>query len=541
MTTKILILSFLFLIPSLIMAQSKLSKDFKVTASTPYAVTDAGSKLYFALEDGKTISVKTRGEMATIQRFDTRTMKEISRKEYKDLPKYTKVQKVLQIRGKLFYIYEAYNKKSKEKSFTLYIREIDTNSGTFKPEKELFTTSGPVTGQPFSWGLSGWGLLGWGGAPKFDISTSFDDSKILVRFRHKPTTKSDAKSNDKIGFYVYDQDFQKVWGEDVRMPYTEKDMNNLAYMVKSNGTATMLIYKTESKSLELLTLKEGGDKMSVHKLDIKRDLLFAKFDLREDVNGNISAAGFYANGIDFKWSWGGGSTSFNCNGLYSFTTTDKGEIISSYDHEFPLEFIQQYVNKRERNKAEKREKKGKAGMEEVKMTEFFTQEDGSSIILAEQWYVRKELVGTNTQNVWHYRHMIAMKIDADGKLVWMKKLPKNQAGLAGQGQMSFKYIPGDGCHYLLYVGNPKNADLPVDEVPAAHKDGLGGFLTAYKVDDETGKVEKHTILDMVKVDGAKMRAHQFNVKRIFEAEDKVFMLEIYIKGKKDAMIKMELK
>jgi hypothetical protein len=523
------------------MAQSKLSKDFKVTPSTPYAVTDAGSKLYFPLEEGKTISIKTRGEVATIQRFDTRTMKEISRKEYKDLPKYTKVQKVLQIRGKLFYIYEAYNKKSKEKSFTLYIREIDTNTGTFKPEKKLFTTSGPILGQPFSWGTISTGMFGWGGAPKFDISTSFDDSKILVRFRHKPTKKSDAKSNDKIGFYVYDQNFEKVWAADVRMPYTEKEMNNLAYMVKSNGTATMLIYKTESKSFELLTLKEGGDKMSINKLAIKKDLLFAKFDLREDVNGNIAAAGFYANGIEFKWSWGGGSTSFNCNGLYSFTTTDEGEILTSYDHEFPLEFIQQYVNKRERNKAQKREKQGKAGMEEVKMTKFFTQEDGSSIILAEQWYVRKELVGTNTQNVWHYRHMIAMKIDAEGKLVWMKKLPKNQAGLAGQGQMSFKYVPGDGCHYLLYVGNPKNADLPVDQVPAAHKDGMGGFLTAYKVDDETGKVEKHTILDMVKVDGSKMRAHQFNVKRIFEAEDKVFLLEIYIKGKKDAMIKMELK
>lgn len=532
----ILLLSF----PLFVVAQPKLSKDFKITPSTPYKVVDAGSKLYFPLADNKAISIKTRGELVTIQRFDTKTMQEISRNEYEDFPKYTKVQKVLQIRGKLFYVYEAYNKKSKEKSFSVFVREINTEKGTFLAAKELFTTKGPVTGQPFSWGMlnAGWaGLFGMG-APKFDVSTSFDDSKILIRFRYKPITKNDSKNNDLIGFYVFDQDFNEIWGKDITMPYTEKAMNNLAYMVQSDGTACMLIYKNENKAFELLTIKEGN--LSVHKLDVKKGLLFAKFDLREDVNGNIAAAGFYANGIDFKWSWGGGSTSFNCNGLYYFTMTNEGEILKAYDYEFPLEFIQQYLSKRQRAKAEKREDRGNAGMEDVKMAKFFTQEDGSSIFIAEQWYMRKELVGTSTQNVWHYRHMIAMKVNEDGELVWMKKLPKNQAGLAGQGQMSFKYVPGDGAHYLLYVDNPKNAELAMDKVPAEHKDGLGGFLTAYKIDDETGAIEKHTILDLVKVDGNKMRAYQFNVKRIFEAAEKTFLLEIYIKGKKDALVKMEL-
>ena len=539
---KILILlSFIIITPIFLAAQSKLSKDFKVTAGEPYKVIDAGDKQYFALGNSKTIAIKTRGEDVTLQRFDTKSMKEIGRNEYDDFPKYTKVQKILQIRGKLFYIYEAYNKKDKNKSFTLYIREINVDKGTFKEAKELFTTSGPVTALPWSWDALGggsFGIFGLGNLPKFDISTSFDDSKILVRFRYKPKTKNDAKSNDLIGFYVFDQNFEKIWGEDIRMPYTEKEINNLAYMVKSNGTACMLIYKNASKAFELITIKNGN--LKTNSLNVKKGLLFAKFDLREDVNGNIAAAGFYANGLDFKWSWGSASISFNCNGLYYFTTTDEGEILKEYDYEFPLKFIQQYLSKRQRAKAEKRENKGNAGMEDVKMSHFFTQEDGSSIFIAEQWYMRNEMVGTSTQNVWHYRHMIVMKVDANGKLVWLKKLPKNQAGLTGQGQMSFKYVPGNGCHYLLYIGNPKNADIQRDEVPAAHKDGMGGFLTAYKVDDETGKVEKHTILDMVKVDGNKMRAYQFNVKRIYEAEDKVFMLEIYIKGKKDNMIKMEL-
>ena len=376
--------------------------------------------------------------------------------------------------------------------------------------------------------------------PKFDVSTSFDDSKILVRFRYKPTVKKDAKSNDKIGFYVYDQDFKNIWGADVVMPYTEKEMNNLAYMVQSNGTAAMLIYKNESKAFELLTVKDGG-KMKVSKLDVKKGLIFAKFDLKENVDGNITAAGFYANGIDFKWSWGAGmSTSFNCNGLYSFTMNADGKILSSNDVEFPLEFIQQYASKREAKKAEKREEKGKAGIADLKMSQFFTQEDGSSIYLAEQWYTVTVRTQNGTRTTWYYLHMIAIKLDENGKVAWMKKLPKSQYGSTGQGQMSYKYIAGDGQHYFLYVDNPKNIDIAMDEVPAKHADGKGGFLTVYKVDDKTGNYEKSTILDLVKVDGDKMRAYQFNVKRIFEAEEKVFLLEVYIKGKQDALIKIEL-
>ncbi len=75
-------------------------------------------------------------------------------------------------------------------------------------------------------------------------------------------------------------------------------------------------------------------------------------------------------------------------------------------------------------------------------------------------------------------------------------------------------------------------------MPAAHKDGRGGYLTAIKVDDETGDIERHTILELEDING--IEAYQFNATRIFEAEDKVFMLEIYIKGKKDMMVKMEL-
>ena len=121
----------------------------------------------------------------------------------------------------------------------------------------------------------------------------------------------------------------------------------------------------------------------------------------------------------------------------------------------------------------------------------------------------------------------------------MKKLPKNQAGTAGRGGMGVKYIRSKTGHYVLFLDNVKNANLTVAKAPVPHKDGAGGFLTAYKVDDATGEIEKHNILDVRDLQGIKL--HQFNTSRIFNVSDNLFLLETYIKGKKDMMIKIELK
>jgi hypothetical protein len=63
-------------------------------------------------------------------------------------------------------------------------------------------------------------------------------------------------------------------------------------------------------------------------------------------------------------------------------------------------------------------------------------------------------------------------------------------------------------------------------------------LTTYKVNDATGDIEKHNILNVLNIKG--IEAFQFATSRIFDVDDTTFMLETYIKGKKDAMVKMEL-
>ncbi len=105
--------------------------------------------------------------------------------------------------------------------------------------------------------------------------------------------------------------------------------------------------------------------------------------------------------------------------------------------------------------------------------------------------------------------------------------------------MSFAYMQGNDSDYIAFVDNPKNIELsPEDGVPSAHKDGRGGFITTYKIDNETGNLGKHTICDLTDIDGTK--AYQFKTNRIFKVGNGQFLTEIYIKRKEDAMVKFKI-
>jgi hypothetical protein len=92
----------------------------------------------------------------------------------------------------------------------------------------------------------------------------------------------------------------------------------------------------------------------------------------------------------------------------------------------------------------------------------------------------------------------------------------------------------------LYMDHEKNTNPNYlnGGAPEKYKDGKGGYLMAYKIDDATGNTERHTIADIKDIKGTE--AFQFKTSRIFDAADNTFLLEVYIKGKEDTLIKMVL-
>jgi len=534
---RTLLFTFL-LIPLLAVGQSKLSKDFEVSVSKSFPVIDAKDKQYFAMGDGTSISVKTRGEKVTVQVFDTESMKEASRKEYEDFPKYNKVQEILKVGDKLMYISEAYNKK--EKTFSVYAREISAD-GKFSKLRKLFTTKRAVAAVRAKFGEAGGFSFGRDGK-KFEVSTSFDGSKILITYRLKPLKKKDKINKDQIGFHVFDSNLEQVWGSVETMPYTEKDMNNIAYTITSDGKARLLALKREDQAYELITVDENG--MTTAPLEMPAEVTFQKLQLKENDEGNIVCAGFYANGIIFHVYMRGGTAGYSTDGYAVFNISPSGEVLDWRAGEFPVEFIKLNRSARDQKKTDKKEKKDKAGINDLSLVEFQVEKDGSIMLVGERQFITVEYRYVNgkmkQKYIANFTNVVLVKLTPEGDLAWMQKIAKQQKGTnTARGGMGIKYIRNANSHYVLYLDNIKNNDIPVGKAPYRHVNGRGGFLVAGKIDDQTGEQERHPILDVrAEIEGIKV--HQFKTSRIFDVDDNSMMLEAYIKGKKDAMLRLDL-
>jgi len=528
----------LILVPSIMFGQ-KLSDDFTVTTAEPYKVVDAGSKEYIALDNGNIIMAKMRGEEVTLQLFGANEMKELARSFNEDLPKYTKFVEMIKLKNRVFYIYQAYNKK--QKNFTVYSREIDTENAKFLEQKELLTTARKVTNSPSTGEISEYtGAAGFSVGQlgdKFMVQKSFDDSKVMINYRLYPLIKKDALNYDDIGFFVFDESMDKIWGQEVKMPYTEAQINNVAYSVSSKGNGMMLVVNRESKVYEVISTNASGE-VKTNKLDVSAEKIVRSMKIKELENGNFLCAGFYANGIEYNFM--GGSFKYNINGLMYFMVNPEGELLKNFTYDFTEDFIKQNLSKKQKAKVEKREKDGKAGIADLLLLDFVLKPDGSALFIGERQYVEKPAFGPNSNKTYYkFQNAVIIRVEKDGTLAWMKKLPKNQYGFNGGGQMSIAYMEGKTADYVTFVDNPKNINLDANGgVPERHSDGHGGFLTAYKIDQKTGDLEKHTICELNDIKG--VRAYQFKTTRIIKSSDGVFLMEIYIKGKKDTMVKFQI-
>ena len=138
-------------------------------------------------------------------------------------------------------------------------------------------------------------------------------------------------------------------------------------------------------------------------------------------------------------------------------------------------------------------------------------EDGSMIFVGEVCYTKKELYMMSTEYVTHFGNIVITKLDANGSLVWNKKVTKNQAVLGNAISLintcGFYFVKGEKDYYMLFVDNAKNAKLNLKSPALPHKAGFGGYLMAYKVSDIDGEVQKHLICDLTSIKGT--RAYQF--------------------------------
>lgn len=324
------------------------------------------------------------------------------------------------------------------------------------------------------------------------------------------------------------------------MPYNERKMNNLDYVVdrKNNAYIVAKVYADDTNekvdedgnpnyAIEILKVAPGAKEVERFPVNLA-DKFVQTVWIYESPKGQLVCAGFYNKG----------KKADNADGIITFRLSDDGKVLDVSSYEIPLEILNQYASARTQRKNEKKDEKENAEFKNLKLKEIHFAKDGGMLLISEQYYYNEYNLqsqhGIMTRVSYSYDDILVAKLSTNGKLDWMKKIPKRQVGGAGQGGMSYKYARSGNDHYFLFLDNERNRDLALDEVPATHHDGQGGYLIAYKLDDKTGDGKKVSLLNTRNVNGTEV--FYYMPSRTVRTGPGEFVFEVYKKKKEDILI-----
>ncbi|HNS12488.1 MAG TPA: hypothetical protein PKM97_07705 [Bacteroidia bacterium] len=505
----------------------------------PYPVIDAFSKsLYY--HEGELLSIKRTKKKVSIQKFNAKTLTFLKETGYEDFPKEAQFEAFVVCNGKYYYFYSLWDAKSSMEQ--IIAREVDFKKGTFIDQgKPFLQVEGKLSGVPMATGFYNF-IVG----QKFKIELSLDSAKILVEYRKKPEVKRDSKSHDVLGYHVFDSDLKELWSEQVTMPYNEKKMDVLRRTVDKNANVFVLVKvfnddtNDDRKSkdgppnfhFEIFRIDKDSKKLDKSTIQLE-DKLIRSIEIFE-MGDKIVCAGYYYVG----------KGEYDVDGIFMFRVSKTGIAEDSKYYPIPLEIVKMNLSKGDQAKAEKdakSKKNDKTDVDNLVLRGITIMDDGSLVISGEQYHSVTTYHDKRSSTEYYYENILVAKINADGTLAWMNKLPKKQIGTRGKGGMSYfyDYNTASNGHYYMFLDNEKNKGLDVKQVPFKHIDGAGGFLAAYHIDHETGDLNKSYIFDTRNVKG--IPVFQFEVDRIVNTDKDEYIVEVYKKDKEDILIKLFMK
>ena len=491
------------------------SEKVTLTKSDPYPVVDAAIKKYFPTKDGGVFSVKVRGKEFIFQKFADDHLNEVfSKTEIFDVRGFD-FHYISEINNKMYLFFAVYDKPTKSEQ--LFAREINTEEGGFNGKEQLLVKTDRK-------------LINYGNKFVLDVSNSGEE--FIIKYRYYPESRDDSKNKDVIGMYAFTSDLDLIWNNDFTMPYVESYMDNLDFTIGSDGVGYFLIkkYKEEvnrmnredatNQSFAILKTNADGD---FDEIDFKFDSekIIDDVILTENANKEIVCTGYYRK-----------AKSYSPDGAFVAILGSDNVIAEPQFYEFPLELIKKFrsISERGEKKLEKMDEEGNLGMSNLRMRRLSELSDGSVVLAGEVFYITTTTDSKgNTHTTYHYNDVVVTKINPDGSLGWMEKLPKRSTF------ESFKLMTSDEFTYILFSDNPNNANLPEDRNPYLCRTKERQVI-AYKFDNESGSKEYLPLFGYREIDGTPV--YQYNLGRVVGLTENSFAVEMYIKSKSDMMFKV---
>ena len=493
--TRYLMLAVATLLTTATIAQSK---KFTFKLGSEYELPRKADDLsFFGNDKDGIINMGLKKEELTILRFDPKTLVQSTEKTIQ-LPEMTKnfnSETVVDFNGKYYWVHSDWDKSSETES--LFYDKIDVVSGKItESNKKLFDATRISGSMAVMTGLYRYKMAG-----KYDFNFDADNTKLLISYRLAPEEKNDKKNYDKIGFYVYDENMNKLWNNEFTMPYTEAIMDNIDFSVDSKGNAYMLAKVYDSEKRKEVDKETGA--AGYHYEVLK----FAK-DNKKIINTTITIGDYFIKAASLientehdmviACTYSKKAKTNGTDGVF-LALMDQAGKINKYKngyYEFPLAELEKFESARAKRKMER---KNDYEVPNLSVRNIVVEADGSLFIALEEYYVVSTTTydsrgGSHTYYTYYYEDILGAKISKSGNFEWLRKVPKKQKGSNGRGTMSFKLVSDASGYYFLFLDNKKNLELAEDEVPKYHMDGFGGQVVVGKIDN-AGNISREIVFD----------------------------------------------
>lgn len=472
------------------------SKKFSFKTGSEYTLPRKTEDLAFIgnNKDG-IINLSLKKEELNIARFDGVSLNTTSEKVI-ELPEATKnfnSETVVEFNANYYWLHSDWSKS--DETETLYYDKLDVVTGKITESNHKLFESTKIAGEYSTNGFYRYKTIG-----KYSYSYSGDEKKLLVSYRLAPEEKNDKKNYDKLGFQVFDENMNKVWGNVFTMPYTEAVMDNLDFSIDSKGNAYVLakVYDSDSRKekdkstgapayhFEIMKFSKDNKKIGITNISLE-DYFIRETSLIENSLNELIVACTYS-----KRSKGRGT-----DGVF-LATLDQAGKLSNFKkgyYEFPLEDLKKFESARSKRKMERKDDYEAPNLH---VRNVVVEPDGGVFLACEESYrvttTTYNGISWTTYTTYYYEDMLGTKIDGAGKFEWLRKIPKKQMGTRGRGTMSFKLVSDASGYYFLYLDNLKNLNMDDNDVPKTHVDGLGGQVMVSKL-DRSGVLSKDLLFD----------------------------------------------
>lgn len=504
--------------------------DFEITWGPDYRIPQGYRNFGYIRSFDRAIvqmSIRTEEYLAFQVLGEDLSVKEEKKVAISGLPKKMSSEGFYSLGSRYFWFYSSWDKKNKKE--LLYAQAMSLSADSFEGQAVLVNECGKISPESYFSRR----YYNFFSEDDYNMNLSNDGNHMMISYRGHPEFRNDEKNIDRIGFLILDSVMNKVAGAEVIMPYTEEVMDNIDFDHDGKGNAFYLIKvydgprkeKKEDGSpnyhYELLRIAAGSSTVEVLPALALTKPYVRDIYIEEDKEGTISCKGFFSNDPDMRTSDGFFLTHID---------SSRNSINENIEYtDFPSEMLEQLARMRD-----KRSSGSGIGdrpeWSKLRIRNVISNEDGSLIISGEEYYTydtqhtRYRFKHYETYTITHYVYndMVVMKKDAEGKIVWWHRIPKTQYGTRGLGGMSFSLFVRDNSVYLFYLDNDKNKDLPADQVPAMHMDGMGGILSYAKIDQE-GRLTKKQLFDL-RVKNVDIQADDFIL-----LNDNAFAVRSYLK------------